>query len=33
MGSGSQLKAKTNISILIVLAGCFIMNIPYHLNM
>ena len=34
MGSGSQLKVKTiKYIILIVLAGCFIINIPYHLNM
>ena len=34
MASGSQLKVKTiKCIILIVLAGCFIINIPYHLNM
>ena len=34
MASGSQLKVKTiKYTILIVLAGCFIINIPYHLNM
>ena len=34
MASGSQLKVKTiKYIILIVLAGCFIINIPYHLNM
>ena len=35
MASGSQLTVKTikYIYILIVLAGCFIINIPYHLNM
>ena len=34
MTSGSQLKVKTiKYIILIVLAGCFIINIPYHLNM
>ena len=33
MASGSQLKVKTiKYIILIVLAGCFIINIPYHLN-
>ena len=33
MTSGSQLKVKTiKYIILIVLAGCFIINIPYHLN-
>ena len=34
MASGSQLKVKTiKYIILIVLAWCFIINIPYHLNM
>ena len=34
MASGSQLKVKTiKYIILIVLARCFIINIPYHLNM
>ena len=34
MASGSQLKVKTiKYIILIVLAVCFIINIPYHLNM
>ena len=34
MASGSQLKVKTiKYIILIVFAGCFIINIPYHLNM
>ena len=33
MASGSQLKVKTIKYILIVLAGCFIINIPYYLNM
>ena len=34
MASGSQLKVKTiKYIILILLAGCFIINIPYHLNM
>ena len=34
MASGSQLKVKTiKYIILTVLAGCFIINIPYHLNM
>ena len=34
MASGSQLKVKIiKYIILIVLAGCFIINIPYHLNM
>ena len=34
MASGSQLKVKTiKYIILIVLAGCFIINIPYYLNM
>ena len=34
MALGSQLKVKTNsYIILIVLALCFIINIPYHLNM
>ena len=34
MASGSQLKVKTiKYIILIVLAGCFIINIPHHLNM
>ena len=34
MGSGSQLKVKKiKYIILIVLAGCFIINIPYYLNM
>ena len=34
MAPGSQLKVKTiKYIILIVLAGCFIINIPYHLNM
>ena len=34
MTSVSQLKVKTiKYIILIVLAGCFIINIPYHLNM
>ena len=34
MESGSQLKVKTiKYIILIVLAGCFVINIPYHLNM
>ena len=34
MASGSQLKVKTiKYIILIVLAGFFIINIPYHLNM
>ena len=34
MASGSQLKVKTiKYIILIVLAGCFIINIPYNLNM
>ena len=34
MTSGSQLKVKIiKYIILIVLAGCFIINIPYHLNM
>ena len=34
MASVSQLKVKTiKYIILIVLAGCFIINIPYHLNM
>ena len=34
MASGSQLKVKTiKYIILIVLAGCFIINIPYHVNM
>ena len=33
MASVSQLKVKTiKYIILIVLAGCFIINIPYHLN-
>ena len=34
MASGSQFKVKTiKYIILTVLAGCFIINIPYHLNM
>ena len=34
MASGSQLKVKRiKYIILIVLAGCFIIIIPYHLNM
>ena len=34
MASGSQLKVKTiKYIILIVLAGCFIINLPYYLNM
>ena len=33
MASGSQLKVKTIKYIIIVLAGCFIINIPYHFNM
>ena len=34
IASGSQLKVKTiKYIILIVLAGCFIINKPYHLNM
>ena len=34
MASGSQLKVKTiKYIILIVLAGCFIINMQYHLNM
>ena len=33
MASGSQLKVKTiKYIILIVLAGCFIINMPYYLN-
>ena len=33
MASGSQLKVKTiKYIIIIVLAGCFIINIQYHLN-
>ena len=34
MASGSQLKVKTiKYIILIILVWCFIINIPYHLNM
>ena len=33
MASGSQLKVKTiKYIIIIVIAGCFIINISYHLN-